>query len=78
MQSDNNIKALKSNFIRRIKCKQKYQSIWLVRLNARMRIYEWNYNFFTYYIRQKKNIMNRKVLVNMAIYNIEIFITLFR
>ena len=52
------------------------RSISLVRLNARVRIYGLNYSSFVNRLRQKKCLLNRKILVQLALYDPIVFQTL--
>jgi len=70
------IKALTYAYVGRNQRKRQYRSIWLVRLNARSRIYGINYNSFFYSCRQKQYLLNRKVLAQLAIYDPATFQTL--
>jgi large subunit ribosomal protein L20 len=49
--------------------KRQNRSCWLIRLNAEVRLYNWKYSSFFYYLRKKKCLLNRKVLAQLAIYD---------
>ena len=53
--------------------KRQYRSLWIIRLNARMQSHGCNYSNFFNYLRQKKCLLNRKVLAQLSIYDFEAF-----
>lgn len=63
------IKALSNAYEGARKRKRNYRKIWNVRLNAIVRIYGWNYSSFIYHLRQKKCLINRKILVQLSHYD---------
>jgi large subunit ribosomal protein L20 len=67
------IKALSYAYRGRRNRKRQYRSLWLVRLNARVRIHGWNYRSFSNHIYKKKCLLNRKVLAQIAFHDPEAF-----
>jgi len=63
------MKALRYSYHGRRARKRHYRSLWVVRLNVNVRIYGWNYSSFLFHIRQKKCLINRKVLAQLASYD---------
>jgi large subunit ribosomal protein L20 len=53
----------------RRKRKRQYRSLWVVRLNAAVQLYGWNYSRFCYAIRRNKCLLNRKMLAQLAIFD---------
>jgi len=70
------IKALSYAYRGRRIRKRQYRSLWLVRLNARVRIHGWNYRSFFNHIRKKKCLLNRKILSQIAFQDPEAFLVL--
>jgi large subunit ribosomal protein L20 len=70
------IKAMRYSYRGRKERKRLYRSLWLVRLNSRVRVYGWNYSSFCSYLRQKKCLLNRKILAQLSIYDPASFQTL--
>jgi len=67
------IKSLRYAYRGRIERKRKYRSIWLSRINARSRIYGWNYSTLSHHLRKKKCILNRKIISQLSIYDPKAF-----
>jgi large subunit ribosomal protein L20 len=63
------MKAIRYSYRGRRDRKRLYRSLWLVRLNARLQIYGWNYSSFFSYLRQKKCLLNRKILAQIIFYD---------
>jgi large subunit ribosomal protein L20 len=63
------IKAIRYSYRGRRERKRIYRSLWLVRLNARIQVYGWNYSSFFSYLRQKKCLLNRKTLAQIILYD---------
>jgi large subunit ribosomal protein L20 len=70
------IKALSYAYQGRRKRKRQYRSLWMVRVNARVRIHGWNYSSFFNHIYKKKYLLNRKILAQIAVYDPETFLVL--
>jgi large subunit ribosomal protein L20 len=70
------IKALRFSYNGRRERKRKYNALWLVRLNARVRVYGSKYSSFLYYIRRIKCLLNRKTLAQLSIFDPASFRTL--
>jgi large subunit ribosomal protein L20 len=76
MAQQHAIKSIRYAYRGRHERRRQGRSISLVRLNARVRIYGLNYSSFIHLLRQKKYFLNRKMLVQLAIYDIVAFQTL--
>lgn len=63
------IKVIRYSYRSRRERKRFYRSLWLVRLNVRIRVYGWNYSSFFSYLRQKKCLLNRKTLAQIIFYD---------
>jgi large subunit ribosomal protein L20 len=63
------MKAIRYSYRGRRERKRLYRSLWLVRLNARVQVYGWNYSSFFSYLRQNNCLLNRKVLAQMVLYD---------
>jgi len=63
------IKAIRYSYRGRRERKRFYRSLWLVRLNARLQVYGWNYSSFSSYLRQKNCLLNRKILAQIILYD---------
>jgi large subunit ribosomal protein L20 len=71
------MKAARYSYCGRRNRKRSYRSLWTVRLNARVQIHGWNYSSFLSYLRQKKCLLNRKMLAQVCIYDPISFYELF-
>ena len=71
------IKTFVYSYRSRHKRKCKYQTLWVTRLNARVRIYDWNYSSFIYKLCKKNCLINRKILVILSLYDPIAFQVLF-
>jgi large subunit ribosomal protein L20 len=63
------MKALNYSYRGRRERKRYYRQLWVTRLNARVRIYDFNYNLFMYQLRQKNYLLNRKILIRLFFYD---------
>jgi large subunit ribosomal protein L20 len=63
------IKALTYRYRGRREGKRYFRLIWIVRLNARVRIYGQNYNFFINQLKRKKCLLNRKILTQLFFFD---------
>jgi large subunit ribosomal protein L20 len=69
------IKSLRYQYQSR---KRQYKSMYVVRLNARVRIYGLSYSSFLHYLRKKKCWVNRQILMHIALFESTIFPTLLK
>lgn len=67
------IKSLNFSYCGRQEYKRHFRLLWILRLNSSLRYYGWNYNSFIYYLRQKKCLLNRKVLTQIYFQNVKVF-----
>jgi large subunit ribosomal protein L20 len=67
------IKSLSFSYRGRRERKRHFRSRWNLRLNASLRYYGWNYSSFIYYQRQKKCLLNRKVLAQICLRDVKVF-----
>ena len=67
------IKSLRYAYRGRVERKRNFRSIWVLRLNARSRVYGWNYSTLSHYLRQNKCLLNRKVISQLSIYDPKAF-----
>ena len=63
------IKSFLYSYHNRRKKKQYYRLIWIVRLTAIARVYDWNYGYLIYSIRKNKCLLNRKSIVQLLLFN---------
>ena len=70
------IKILRFSYDGHYERKRKCNALWLVRLNARVRVCGSKYSFFLCYIRRIKCLLNRKTLVQLSIFDPASFRTL--
>nr|YP_009391871.1 ribosomal protein L20 [Acrosorium ciliolatum]ARW60015.1 ribosomal protein L20 [Acrosorium ciliolatum] len=61
------LKSLKYSYIGRKNKKRYYRRLWIVRINAAIRIYNINYSQFIYYLKKFKVALNRKMLAQLSI-----------
>ena len=61
------LKALKYSYIDRKKKKRDYRRLWIVRINAAVRLYNLNYRDFISYLKRNQIALNRKMLSHLAI-----------
>jgi large subunit ribosomal protein L20 len=67
------IKVLVSRYRGRRERKRYFRLIWIVRLNARVRMYGVTYNLFIYNLRKQKCLLNRKILSQLFFFDPLIF-----
>ena len=60
-------KSLKYSYIGRKVKKRYYRRLWIVRINAAIRIQNINYSQFIYYLKQLNISLNRKMLAQLSI-----------
>jgi large subunit ribosomal protein L20 len=63
------IKSLRYAYCGRRDRKRRYRSLWIVRLNARVRVHGLNYSSFIHQLYQEKCQLNRKILSQIAIFD---------
>nr|QCI05255.1 ribosomal protein L20 [Centroceras clavulatum] len=61
------LKSLKYSYIGRKNKKRYYRQIWIIRINAAVRIYDINYSQLMYYLKKANIALNRKMLSQLAI-----------
>ena len=61
------IKSLLYAYIGRKEKKRIFRRLWIIRINAAVRIYNINYSKFIYTLKQAKILLNRKMLSQLAI-----------
>nr|YP_009397457.1 ribosomal protein L20 [Dasyclonium flaccidum]ARW66643.1 ribosomal protein L20 [Dasyclonium flaccidum] len=61
------LKALKYSYIGRKNKKRYYRRLWIVRINAAVRLYNINYSQFIYKLKKSNIALNRKMLAQLAI-----------
>nr|YP_009330298.1 50S ribosomal protein L20 [Lambia antarctica]ANN39043.1 50S ribosomal protein L20 [Lambia antarctica] len=71
------LKALSNNYKDRKCLKRKMRQLWISRINATVRLKQWNYHSFTWYCRCKNYQLNRKTLSQLALYDKQSFLTIF-
>ena len=67
------LKALKYAYIDRKKKKRYYRALWIIRINAAVRLYGINYKSFICSLKQNKIALNRKMLSQLAVVDNEAF-----
>nr|YP_009392497.1 ribosomal protein L20 [Caloglossa monosticha]ARW61059.1 ribosomal protein L20 [Caloglossa monosticha] len=60
-------KALKYSYIGRKNKKRDYRRLWIMRINASVRMHKLNYSQFIYYLKKSKIALNRKILAQLSI-----------
>ena len=66
-------KAMQYSYRDRKNKKRNFRSLWITRINAASRLYGMSYSQFMGKIKSKKINLNRKVLVDLAMNNPEVF-----
>nr|YP_009399121.1 ribosomal protein L20 [Taenioma perpusillum]ARW68518.1 ribosomal protein L20 [Taenioma perpusillum] len=66
-------KALKYSYIDRKKKKRYYRRLWIVRINASVRLYGLSYSQFINALKKSKIALNRKVLAQLSIIDTNAF-----
>ncbi len=61
------LKSLKYSYIGRKHKKRFYRRLWIVRINAAVRLYNINYNDFIYNLKKNNIALNRKMLSQLSI-----------
>jgi large subunit ribosomal protein L20 len=61
------IKSISFSYFGRHLRKRNFRALWIIRINRKVRSYKWKYAWFIYYMRQKKSLLNRKVIAQIAI-----------
>jgi large subunit ribosomal protein L20 len=63
------IKAIVYMYRGRRERKRYFRLLWIVRLNARVRVHNITYSFFIYTIKKKKCLLNRKILTQLFFFD---------
>nr|QCI08583.1 ribosomal protein L20 [Spermothamnion repens] len=63
------LKALKYSYIGRKNKKRYFRRLWIVRINAAVRLYDLSYSKFISYLKYNKIALNRKMLSQIAIFD---------
>jgi large subunit ribosomal protein L20 len=63
------IKSLLYRYRGRRERKRYFRLRWIVRLNARIRVYGKNYSLFISHLREKKCLLNRKILTQLFFFD---------
>nr|YP_009130515.1 50S ribosomal protein L20 [Bryopsis plumosa]AJF21951.1 ribosomal protein L20 [Codium decorticatum]CEO91045.1 50S ribosomal protein L20 [Bryopsis plumosa] len=71
------VKALFNSYRHRKNLKRNMRQLWISRINAIVRLRNWNYHSFIWNCRTKNYYLNRKVLAQLAVYDKESFFTIF-
>lgn len=61
------VKSLLYAYIGRREKKRTYRKLWIIRINAAVRIYNINYSKFIFCVKQARILLNRKMLSQLAI-----------
>nr|YP_009393115.1 ribosomal protein L20 [Bostrychia moritziana]ARW61677.1 ribosomal protein L20 [Bostrychia moritziana] len=61
------LKALKYSYVGRKNKKRDYRKLWIIRINAAVRLYDINYSQFIYFVKKMKIALNRKMIAQLAI-----------
>nr|YP_009398469.1 ribosomal protein L20 [Lophocladia kuetzingii]ARW67655.1 ribosomal protein L20 [Lophocladia kuetzingii] len=61
------LKALKYAYVGRKHKKRNYRRLWIIRINAAVRLYGMNYSEFIYSLKKMNIALNRKILSQIAI-----------
>lgn len=67
------LKALKYSYIGRKNKKRYYRRLWIMRINASVRLYGINYSQFIYLMKLKNIALNRKMLAQLSIIDKQAF-----
>ena len=62
-----NMKALRYSYRDRNQRKREFRSLWITRINAAIRFYGINYSKFVHNVKRSENLLNRKMLAQLAI-----------
>ena len=63
------IKSIRYAYFSRRERKREYRSLWTARLNTVVLTYGKKYSLFFYDLRKKKNLLNRKVLSQLSLFD---------
>ncbi|WP_338521408.1 50S ribosomal protein L20 [Candidatus Legionella polyplacis] len=72
------IRANQYSYRDRKQRKRQFRSLWIIRINAKVREYGLSYSKFIYKLKRMGISLNRKILSNMAVYNHSIFLELLK
>nr|YP_009295308.1 ribosomal protein L20 [Dasya binghamiae]AOH77320.1 ribosomal protein L20 [Dasya binghamiae] len=72
------LKSLKYSYIGRKNKKRYYRRLWIMRINASVRLYDISYSQFIYLIKKNKIALNRKMLAQLAIMHEKAFISIIK
>nr|QCI07692.1 ribosomal protein L20 [Nitophyllum punctatum] len=61
------LKSLKYAYIGRKNKKRYYRRLWIIRINAAVRLYDINYSQFMCYLKKSNIALNRKMLSQLAV-----------
>jgi large subunit ribosomal protein L20 len=67
------MKALKYKYVGRRNRKREFRTIWIRRINACSRYYKINYSQFIYNLKTNQILLNRKILSQLSILDVESF-----
>lgn len=67
------MKALQRSFFDRKKKKRQLKLLWIKRINATAKKFQSSYNKFVHSLKEKKILLNKKILAEIAIYDIKVF-----
>ena len=67
------IKAAQYAYIGRKQRKRQFRNLWIVRINAATRIYGLTYNTFINGLKKANVLINRKILAELAVFDINAF-----
>nr|YP_003227025.1 50S ribosomal protein L20 [Bryopsis hypnoides]ACX33758.1 50S ribosomal protein L20 [Bryopsis hypnoides] len=70
------LKALFNSYEHRKYYKRNMRQLWISRINAIVRLKNWNYHSFIWYCRTQNYNLNRKVLSQLALYDKQSFFTI--
>ena len=62
-----NMKALRYSYRDRNQRKREFRSLWITRINAAIRFYGMSYSKFVHNVKKSENLLNRKMLAQLAI-----------
>ena len=62
-----NMKGLRYSYRDRNQRKREFRSLWITRINAAIRFYGMSYSKFVHNVKKSENLLNRKMLAQLAI-----------
>ena len=62
-----NMKALRYSYRDRNQRKRRFRSLWIIRINAAIRVYGTSYSKFVHNVKKSENFLNRKMLAQLAV-----------